>query len=539
MAVDLRSKLYLVIDDFADMRSMIRSMLVAYGVTRIDMAGNGKDAVKLLSKGNYDVVLCDYNLGDGKDGQQVLEEARDRGYIQYSTAFLMLTAENTMEMVMGAVEYLPDDYLSKPFNKDMLRSRLEKVIEGKGELADVVKLMKKGRHADALEMCDKKIKYNPRSATEMLKTKAEILMAMARYDEAGVLYEGVLAKRDVPWALIGLGKVRFYTRQYLEAKNIFQKVIAGNNTHMEAYDWLAKVTAALGDNKEALGILVAATDISPKSILRQMALGNLALKESDFAVAGKAFKKAVQVGCNSIYQTPTNYTQLAKIQGKSTGKSSTKDALATLSKLRSDYGKDNEASLHAAIAESLIMKNLGRESDAKKAFQEASTLFEAANNKISKELAMDMANTCIAYGDKDRGLGILRDLVKNHHEDKDVVAQVQDVFGAAGLADEGRELINAAIREVVELNNKGTQLAKEGRLEEAISLLEKAVETMPDNDTINLNIANVMMMHMKANGKSDTYMYKVRLYLEHVRNSDPGNDKLEKLNAMYEKLLAA
>ena len=75
MGVDLSSKTYLVIDDLADMRSMIRSMLVAYGVTNIDMAGNGKDAIKSLSKTQYDVVLCDYNLGEGKDGQQVLEEA--------------------------------------------------------------------------------------------------------------------------------------------------------------------------------------------------------------------------------------------------------------------------------------------------------------------------------------------------------------------------------------------------------------------------------------------------------------------------------
>ena len=141
MGVDLASKSYLVIDDFADMRSMLRSMLVAYGVTNIEMAGNGKDAIKMLAKKTYDVVLCDYNLGEGKDGQQLLEEGKDKGLIPYSTAFLMITAENTMEMVMGAVEYLPDDYLSKPFNKDMLRSRLEKVIVRKDDLHGIVKLL--------------------------------------------------------------------------------------------------------------------------------------------------------------------------------------------------------------------------------------------------------------------------------------------------------------------------------------------------------------------------------------------------------------
>jgi len=320
MAVDLSSKHYLVIDDFADMRSMLRSMLVAYGVTKIDNAANGKDAVKLLSKNNYDVVLCDYNLGEGRDGQQVLEEARDKGYIKYSTAFLMLTAENTMEMVMGAVEYLPDDYLSKPFNKDMLRSRLEKTIIKKGELEEIVKLLNKDQYAEAIALCDRQIAQKPRNIAEIIKVKGDILIKSGKYDEAAAIYEGVLAKRDVPWAMMGLGKVRFHTQNYLEAKNIFQKTIEQVSTHVEAYDWLAKATLALGDQREAMKILAAATEISPKAILRQMELGNLALKEKDVGIATKAFKKAVQVGTNSIYQTPSNYTKLAKIQSGGSGK---------------------------------------------------------------------------------------------------------------------------------------------------------------------------------------------------------------------------
>jgi len=199
MGVDLISKSYLVIDDFADMRSMLRSMLVAYGVTNIDMAANGKDALKLLAKKRYDVVLCDYNLGEGKDGQQLLEEGKEKGLIQYSTAFLMITAENTMEMVIGAVEYLPDDYLSKPFNKDMLRTRLEKVIIKKDDLHDVVKLLNKERYEDAIALCDEKLGKNPRNRTELLKLKAEILMESESYEEAAAIFDSVLAKRDAPW----------------------------------------------------------------------------------------------------------------------------------------------------------------------------------------------------------------------------------------------------------------------------------------------------------------------------------------------------
>jgi tetratricopeptide (TPR) repeat protein len=535
MGVDLASKTYLVIDDFADMRSMLRSMLVAYGVTNIEMAGNGKDAIKMLAKKTYDVVLCDYNLGEGKDGQQVLEEGKDKGLIPYSTAFLMITAENTMEMVMGAVEYLPDDYLSKPFNKDMLRSRLEKVIVRKDDLHGIVKLLKQERFEDALAVCDDKIGQQPRNLTELLKLKAEVLMRSGRYADAGAIYEGVLAKRDAPWAMLGLGKVHYHSREYVAAKAVFQKIIDGNKTHMEAYDWLAKSAVALGEQKQALEVLAAATVISPKSIVRQMELGNLALKEKDFDIATKAFKKAVHVGCDSIYQTPSNYTKLAKILGKTSGK----EALAFLSKLRSDYGRDDEANLYAAIAESMVLKDLGRESEAQKAFAEANNLYEKCSEGVPNDIAMEMANACLVNGDKDRGLVMLQSLVKNNHQDEKLLAQVQDVFGSVGLEAEGQEMIETAIREVVNLNNKGTQLAKSGKLDEAISLFEKAVRNMPDNSTINMNIANVLMMHLKANGKNDNYLYRVRQHLERVQRHDPGNENFRKLNAAYEKLMAS
>jgi len=536
MGVDLASKTYLVIDDFADMRSMLRSMLVAYGVTNIEMVGNGKDAIKMLDKKTYDVVLCDYNLGEGKDGQQVLEEGKDKGLIPYSTAFLMITAENTMEMVMGAVEYLPDEYLSKPFNKDMLRSRLEKVIVRKDDLHGIVKLFKKERFEDALALCDDKIAQKPRNLTELLKLKAEVLMRSGRYAEAGAIYESVLAKRDAPWAMLGLGKVHYHSQEYAEAKVVFHKIINGNKTHMEAYDWLAKTAVALGDQKQALDVLATATEISPKSIVRQMELGNLALKEKEFGIATKAFKKAVNVGCNSIYQTPSNYTKLAKMLGKTSGK----EALVFLSKLRSDYGRDDEANLHAAIAESMVLKDLGREREAQKAFAEATNLYEKSSaGGVPHDVVMEMANACLVNGDKDRGLVMLQSLVKNNHQDEKLLAQVQDVFGSVGLEAEGQEMIEAAIREVVNLNNKGTQLAKSGRLDEAISLFEKAVRNMPDNSTINMNIANVLMMHLKANGKNDNFLFRVRQHLERVQRHDPGNENYRKLNDAYEKLLAS
>ena len=82
----------LVVDDFQGMRTVLRDLVRAMGVQRVDTAANGKDALQKLRASRYDVVVSDFNLGPGLDGQQVLDEARLHDYIGLSTIWVMVTA---------------------------------------------------------------------------------------------------------------------------------------------------------------------------------------------------------------------------------------------------------------------------------------------------------------------------------------------------------------------------------------------------------------------------------------------------------------
>ena len=118
----------LVVDDFQGMRTVLRDLVRAMGVQRVDTAANGKDALQKLKASRYDVVVCDYNLGAGLNGQQVLDEARLHDWIGLSTIWVMVTAEKTPEMVTGVAEAKPDEYLLKPINQGMLQGRLERLL---------------------------------------------------------------------------------------------------------------------------------------------------------------------------------------------------------------------------------------------------------------------------------------------------------------------------------------------------------------------------------------------------------------------------
>jgi DNA-binding NarL/FixJ family response regulator len=60
---------YLIIEDFEQMRISFKGMLTAMGATEIDTCANGEESLKSLARKPYDVVICDLNLGEGKEGQ--------------------------------------------------------------------------------------------------------------------------------------------------------------------------------------------------------------------------------------------------------------------------------------------------------------------------------------------------------------------------------------------------------------------------------------------------------------------------------------
>ncbi|MCB1831776.1 MAG: response regulator, partial [Gammaproteobacteria bacterium] len=278
---EIESKTFLVVDDFGDMRGMLRTMLSSIGVTEIDTAINGKEAIEALERKHYDVVLCDYNLGSGKNGQHVLEEARHRQLIGLDALFVMITAENTREMVMGAVEYEPDSYLTKPFTKDLLKSRLEKLVIKRQDLQEVETAVSTQDYESAVRILDEKIAGRPKNLAELTKQKAEILYRAGEYEQATAVYEKVLSVREMPWARLGLGKIFYTTGRLQEAATMFEGLLHKNERFTAAYDWLARTLLALNRGKEAQEVLQRAVALSPKAILRQKALGELAMKNGD------------------------------------------------------------------------------------------------------------------------------------------------------------------------------------------------------------------------------------------------------------------
>ena len=152
LVTPFKNKSVLILDDMPEARTSMRAQLGSLGCERIAVTATVKDALEQFKNDRFDVVLADYYLGGGTDGQQFLEYLRTRRIIGRGVLFVMVTAEKGYENVVTAAECLPDDYLLKPFTADVLKLRLERLLEKKLRLATLDKLQDKGDWAGVVKV---------------------------------------------------------------------------------------------------------------------------------------------------------------------------------------------------------------------------------------------------------------------------------------------------------------------------------------------------------------------------------------------------
>ncbi|MEN6489317.1 MAG: tetratricopeptide repeat protein [Smithella sp.] len=533
--LNLRTKKVLVVDDFIHFRLTLKNMLRSFEVIYLDDTGNGEDAVRKMAARKYDIILCDYNLGEGKSGQQVLEEGKFRGYINYSTIFVMITAENSLEMIMGVAEYQPDDYLIKPFAKDILGNKIKNLMERKENLIAIEKALTAENFSDALQLCDHLIKKSPRNLAEVLKLKGEILLKKGAYNEAAEFYNRMLLMGNVSWVMIGRGKTALLAGQYSEAKDIFERILEKNDKVMPAYDYLAQTLLKMNDPQAAQEVMMNAISISPRAILRQKNLGDLAYRNEDYSTAEIAYKSTVAQGKHSCFKSPSDYTNLAKTMVQL---DSPEDGLDVLANARQVFPEDKEAKLHVSITESYVYKKLNMNDDAAKAMKEAQKIVDDSGGCIPADLKLELARTYIINGEDERGSEIIRHIIRENHDNNEMLDNVRLVFRETGMVDKGRQIIEDVKEEIFGLNNAGVKLARDGKLSEAIAYFEKAALQFPENKIINANTAQVLMLYMKENGFDEQQITDVKIYLDRVKKADENFTDLPMLWAMYNELIS-
>lgn len=114
----------LVVDDELSMRELLEIMLVGEGY-KITCAENGRQAVSMVEKADFDLLLCDIRLGD-ITGLDVLRASKKRNQ---NTVVIMISAYATTETAVEAMNEGAYDYVPKPFDNEELKQTIAKALK--------------------------------------------------------------------------------------------------------------------------------------------------------------------------------------------------------------------------------------------------------------------------------------------------------------------------------------------------------------------------------------------------------------------------
>ncbi len=486
----------LIVDDFENFRGTLYKMLMDLGIGNVDSVATGEEALRFCKARNYDLILCDNNLGKGKSGQQVLEELRSTQNPCSDSLFILVSAENSKNMIMAAYDYEPDAYLAKPITPKALDQRLSRMLEQRLELKAVVAAQKGGDRTGAIDACRELIAKGSRYTNSCQKILAQLYLDNNEIAAAEAIYRSVLDVRELEWAQIGMVKTKLAQNDLLSAQQWVENILQSNPMCMKAYDLQAEVFK-LQNNAESLqNILQKATDISPLSILRQQSLGEVAQQNNDLVTATNALKRAVKLGEHSCFDKESIHAQFAQATidlfsiDKELAKPLVRDAIACVNNLEENFGKSNFRKVESLLLESQLQVCSGDQRRAQEALAAAQSALGNTKEEAALDVQIEMVRALRMLGKTNEAQEHLNELLQRYAGSEDKLQKL-DV-----LLDEPRSEKNKLM--VAEINKKGISLYNAKDFSAAADAFKTALQKLPNHIGLRLNYVQAMIDKLKT-----------------------------------------
>lgn len=116
----------LIIDDDVDICILLDRFLRKNGY-EVTAAHKGNSAIELIQKEKFDLIMCDFRLGD-LDGVQILTEIKR---IHPETAFIMITGYSDIKVAVKVIKLGAYDYVTKPLLPEEILLTIRKALDSK------------------------------------------------------------------------------------------------------------------------------------------------------------------------------------------------------------------------------------------------------------------------------------------------------------------------------------------------------------------------------------------------------------------------
>ena len=522
----------LIIEPHGGMRSSLHNMLNLCGLVNIDDAPGSGAAIRFIGQKQYDLILCEYDLDGGQDGQQFLEDLRHHNLIRAGTMFFMVTGEGNLDKVVSAAELAPTDYILKPFAADRMLERIGRALARRTVFMPVYQLMEMGSERAAIQACIDGTARHPRHASDFLRLRAELHVLLGEAEETEPIYAALFESRGIAWARLGQAKTLFMRARLEEARAMLAELVASNPRFLDAYDWLARALEALGRLAEAQAVLAAAVAASPHAVRRLRKLGEVAHQAGDVDAAEKALKMVLSKAKYSEFRDPEDHAKLVRSLVR---KGDPVQAAAVIRDLDRSMSGQKNSQLCSAIASAMLHEFTGNAARLQESLDTALAACRGSAG-LSSDMKMELARSCLDNGKEEGALAVMRDVMQNAPNSA-AMARAMDVFERAGRSDLGLPLAQQSRQEVVDMVAAGAARARAGDFRGAVDLMSEAVARLPDNPQVVFNGAVAALKCLENMGWDERLGQYALSLIGRVRKLDPGNARLATLSALHQQIL--
>lgn len=501
----------LVADDFSNFRSTVTAMLDKLGVGKVDVAANGRGVLDACQRGFYDVILCDYDLGTGKNGQQVLEELRHRKLITSATLFIIISADAAKDVVMATYDCEPHDYLMKPITAKMLQQRLGRLLELRSVMLPVYKAIDSGDTDKATHILIDLSLSEGRQAISAQKMLGELFIQRGELNKAEKLYSKALELRQLDWARLGLARVKRLRGEAELAAQVLEELVVENPLYLPAYDEMANTWENKGQSLQLQKAVQKSVTISPKSIKRQKRLAEVAERNGDLTTAISALRSTVKLGELSCLASPEDNLNFARVAATSVEKgledatAITTEAVNYIEDARNRFTLSRDQLTRASLLEGRALILAGHEGKGRSII-EAVEAHDQEGESIEARIERIRAKQ--ALGEDAEAEELIQQLLQEFAYDEAVLQRLD------ALLEEPVSESNRAL--VANINREGIDLYNHGQFDEAVDCFAKARRLFPKHVGIQLNIVQAFVGKLKAGDMSDNTVASARAALDEV-----------------------
>jgi len=526
----------LIIDDMAVQQSTLRGQLALLGISEVDSTTNAEDATRLIRSRGYGLILCDYNLNNKTDGQQLFEHLRDTGVLTSDCLFFMVTAENSYVSVASATEHHPDAYLLKPITASDIEDRLKMLLEKREALLAVNRRLAKDDLTGALDECDKLLALKNRWFMQVLHIKGKTLLKLGKHEEAKDVFRMALeARPELVWAQLGLARAHKAASQFDEAKRLAQEIIQspGGKKNVAAYDVVAESMEAQGDPQGAMDILKEAAAVVP-SARRNRIVGESAYRNGDLETAKLSFQKVTKATRGSVIAQPQDTLTLAQAM---VDMNLAGEALKVLDDAAFQYKKE---AAFGDVALAIQVQAEVRSGNTEAAAKTLARVRELGAKGKADFATIALAKAELMTGHEEAGMKLMESALSADHENPRLKQLISKALHDTGHEDKIGAVVNSVTAVLEAKVNDARKLLRDSKIDEAVAAIETATRDYPDNTGVLLQAAQINCMALRLKKTIDTDMVeRVQYYLARLDKLIPGHDRVTMMQRYFRETLSA